>query len=270
MAAFDGNGNYVRSYNWVNDKDNGIDITASRMDTEFDGIAAALTNCVTRDGQGKLNVSATARMLGRISVGAGAVQELTAANVVSILTAADGSGSGLDSDLLDGQHGAFYQNAGNLNAGTIPNARVPLSAVQQYQGSLSVASAASATSASTATTQAPGTSNTTIATTAFVEQATDPGHCLAANGYQKFASGLILQWGYAHNSVNQFTTTFPLAFPAACFAVVSTSKINSNSTTIGANVVDSLTTTGFLGNWHQINTGPDTGDFGGYWIAIGH
>ena len=30
----------------------------------------------------------------------------------------DGTGSGLDADLLDGQQGAFYQNASNLNAGT--------------------------------------------------------------------------------------------------------------------------------------------------------
>lgn len=36
----------------------------------------------------------------------------------------DGSGSGLDADLLDGQHGAFYQNASNLNAGTVPTERL--------------------------------------------------------------------------------------------------------------------------------------------------
>lgn len=35
----------------------------------------------------------------------------------------DGTGSGLDADLLDGQEGAFYRDAGNLNAGTIPSAR---------------------------------------------------------------------------------------------------------------------------------------------------
>lgn len=35
-----------------------------------------------------------------------------------------GSGKGNDSDLLDGQHGSFYQNASNLNAGTLPNARI--------------------------------------------------------------------------------------------------------------------------------------------------
>lgn len=33
----------------------------------------------------------------------------------------DGSGSGLDSDRLDGQHGSYYRNASNLNAGTYPD-----------------------------------------------------------------------------------------------------------------------------------------------------
>lgn len=36
----------------------------------------------------------------------------------------DGTGSGLDADLLDGQQGSYYLNAGNLNAGTIPDARI--------------------------------------------------------------------------------------------------------------------------------------------------
>ena len=36
----------------------------------------------------------------------------------------DGAGSGLDADLLDGQQGSYYQNASNLNAGTIPDARI--------------------------------------------------------------------------------------------------------------------------------------------------
>ena len=37
----------------------------------------------------------------------------------------DGSGSGLDADLLDGQDNTFYRNASNLNAGTLNNARLP-------------------------------------------------------------------------------------------------------------------------------------------------
>lgn len=35
-----------------------------------------------------------------------------------------GPSSGLNADLLDGQHGSYYQNASNLNAGTLPNARI--------------------------------------------------------------------------------------------------------------------------------------------------
>ena len=36
----------------------------------------------------------------------------------------DGTGSGLDADLLDGRSGSFYQNADNLNAGIVPTARL--------------------------------------------------------------------------------------------------------------------------------------------------
>ena len=37
----------------------------------------------------------------------------------------DGVGSGLDADTLDGQHGSYYRNATNLNAGTVDDARLP-------------------------------------------------------------------------------------------------------------------------------------------------
>lgn len=53
--AYDGNGVFNRLYNWVQDKTNNIDITASRMDTEDNGFAAGLSNCVTRDGQGRMS-----------------------------------------------------------------------------------------------------------------------------------------------------------------------------------------------------------------------
>ena len=89
------------------------------------------------------NVSATNRILGRDSSGAGSIEEITPANLRTMInvedgatadqtasdirglgffdTSNDGSGSGLDSDLLDGQHGSYYLNYNNFsNTPTIP------------------------------------------------------------------------------------------------------------------------------------------------------
>lgn len=43
-------GVFTRVYNWVNDKNNNINITASRTDTETDGIATGLSTCMLKDG----------------------------------------------------------------------------------------------------------------------------------------------------------------------------------------------------------------------------
>jgi len=51
MGAFNGTGTFVRTYDWTTDDDNGINIEASRMDTEDDGFATGLSNCITKDGQ---------------------------------------------------------------------------------------------------------------------------------------------------------------------------------------------------------------------------
>lgn len=37
----------------------------------------------------------------------------------------DGAASGLDADLLDGQHGSYYTNGSNINAGTVANTYLP-------------------------------------------------------------------------------------------------------------------------------------------------
>lgn len=51
MGAFNGSGTFVRSYSWVTDAANSVNISAPRMDTEDNGFAAGLSNCLTRDGQ---------------------------------------------------------------------------------------------------------------------------------------------------------------------------------------------------------------------------
>lgn len=53
MSGWDGTGNFVRVYSWVNDAANGIKINATRMDTDTNNITTnGFGNCLTRDGQG--------------------------------------------------------------------------------------------------------------------------------------------------------------------------------------------------------------------------
>ncbi|MBB3938150.1 hypothetical protein [Aureimonas phyllosphaerae] len=57
--------------------------------------------------------------------GAGGGSNDTAAEILEKLKTVGGTGSGLDAGLLEGQRASFFQNAGNLNAGTVPPARLP-------------------------------------------------------------------------------------------------------------------------------------------------
>lgn len=52
-GGYDGAGNFSRFFNWSQDAANAVPITASRFDTEHNGFAAGLSNCITRDSQGK-------------------------------------------------------------------------------------------------------------------------------------------------------------------------------------------------------------------------
>ena len=63
---------------------------------------------------GSLNVGQSALFGGGVSVG-----DLSIAGNTAWHNGNDGPASGLDADLLDGQHGGYYQDAGNINAGTL-------------------------------------------------------------------------------------------------------------------------------------------------------
>lgn len=57
MAGFNGAGVYQRSYDWTDDKAAAIKIRADRMDTEMDGFATGLSNCICRDGQSTITAN---------------------------------------------------------------------------------------------------------------------------------------------------------------------------------------------------------------------
>lgn len=76
---FDGSGNFTRSYNFVQDKTNGIKIVASRMDGEFDNFANAMNQAFLRNGlvplTGSLNMGTnTINSLGDGTVGTPAIR----------------------------------------------------------------------------------------------------------------------------------------------------------------------------------------------------
>ena len=69
----------------------------------------------------------------------GATGDQTANEILTLLNTVDGSGSGLDADLLDGQEGAYYLNASNINAGTIDDTRLPATITSSTIGNASTA-----------------------------------------------------------------------------------------------------------------------------------
>jgi hypothetical protein len=87
---------------------------------------------------------------------------------------------------------------------------------------------------------------------------------LAASGYQKLPSGLIIQWGRVANSATPLAgtaVTFPIAFPTACHAVVSG---NASTATSGVtSVAAGISTTGFTSS-------SSSAGLVAPWLAIGN
>lgn len=97
-------------------------------------LTGAVTTTSTIDGR---DLSVDGAKLDGIESGATADQ--TASEILTAIKTVDGAGSGLDADLLDGQQGSFYQNASNLNTGTIPDARLPDSITSSITGNAATA-----------------------------------------------------------------------------------------------------------------------------------
>lgn len=72
--AFNGSGTFVRLYNWVNDAAANIKIRADRMDNEMNGMATALSTCITKDGQTTVTANLPMAEFRHTGVGAGAAR----------------------------------------------------------------------------------------------------------------------------------------------------------------------------------------------------
>lgn len=90
---------------------------------------------------------------------------------------------------------------------------------------------------------------------------------LGTSGYQKLPSGLIIQWG--KTTLSGWTSiSFPTAFTTAVYCINATMALNSQSTVLGAAVVNTsaVTTSGFSIALINATT---TVNQPIYWIAIG-
>lgn len=118
----------------------------------------------------------------------------------------------------------------------------------------------------TVATQAVNNSTTKVATTAFA----NPASSLAANGYVKLPSGVIIQWGVtsiANASLTGVAITLPIAFPAAIVHVSQTAHTPTGraATAEANNTIVALSTTSIT-----IASGQTTTPANIYWIAIGY
>lgn len=111
-------------------EDNGTPLTA-RANLNFIGFTVA-------DNSGNSSTDVTfPTTISVTSLTATSAINFSAATSFSLPTSGitgAGAASGLDADLLEGQHGSFYQSATNLTAGSLPFARVQVSAASKLLG----------------------------------------------------------------------------------------------------------------------------------------
>jgi hypothetical protein len=95
----------------------------------------------------------------------------------------------------------------------------------------------------------------------------------AANGYQKFASGIILQWGFVAAATENLATNYPITYPNACLHV-STLPVGNIATTslLSFSIPGAPNTVGFLVQPRYVNTGGAVGQAsqGFFWYAVGY
>lgn len=90
---------------------------------------------------------------------------------------------------------------------------------------------------------------------------------LTQNGYQNFAGGLLIQWGFSTPGSSGLTSiVFPIPFPANCFNVqVTVAGVSDGKRAAG---VASTSTTGF--SFYTGEGGNGNQAFPAYWMAIGN
>lgn len=230
------------------------------------GVTISDTNVVTTSGGfvGNLTGNATTATNATNATKLNNAVEATTATANTIVKR-DGSGyvyvAALNSTLEDTTTAAthYYCETGSdgwLRPKTLANVQAEIGASLALSGT------------PTAPTAAVGTNTTQIATTAFVlansTQNAQFASSLAANGYQKLPSGLIIQWGsFSYESAygNVVAKTFPIAFTTACYSVTTQGTARSGAESNSGWVTAKSTTSFSFADWLNNSI---------QWIAIGY
>lgn len=176
-----------------------------------------------------------------------------------LLTAAAITASGL----ITGESGLSLTGGATLDSLVVSgNAGVAGSFSVVGSANLAALTVSGATVLSSATGISRSMNDSTInlATTAFA----NPAALVSAIGYVTFPSGLILQWGTFTTGGASGATTFPKAFPNACFNITATGVGNS---TIPIVSIGSFNQSSFTINSWAFSAGSSETL---YWVAIGN
>lgn len=144
--AFNGSGTFVRLYNWATDKTNAINITASRMDAEMDGMATGLSTCITKDGTTGItaNIPMASHKFTGLSVGTARTDSISLGQVQDNTYGNLGASSGTDTYTASpspsitaytaSQRFTLEIGADNTTASTLNISAVGAQALEKYDG----------------------------------------------------------------------------------------------------------------------------------------
>ena len=116
-----------------------------------------------------------------------------------------------------------------------------------------------------------GTDDTTAVSPAKLKELFTLGASKTQNGYQKFPSGVIVQWGTVADAPSPVNVTFPIAFPTGCASLQITrgggiADSSTGSSGTGASVIISMSNIGF--SFDSVIQSPDKSLV--YYLAIGY